>query len=102
MLKAAWSLSLVCLESSATGLWGLTCRLTNNGMRHSIPNVTAAVGFPGSATDMQVRSSFLCGTSGNVLVQLQAAHSQQPVGDVDNPSTCALVAKWHKKERAVR
>ena len=85
------------VEVTLQSLSGLTCRLPTtptNGASRSIPSVTACVGFSGSATDMQVSSSFLCGTSGNIVVESQAAvlsHSH----DLENQSTCLLVAEWH-------
>ena len=86
------------VEVTLQSLSGLTCHLSTpsptNEAGRSIPSVTACVGFSGSAADMQVSSSFLCGTSGNIVVESQAAvlvHTD----DLENQSTCSLVAEWH-------
>lgn len=89
------------MEVTLQSLSGLRCNLPiPNSDSKSPPNVTAAVGFAGSASDMQVSSSFLCGNTGNVVVESKPAVLPS---DVDNTSetTCPLLVEWRESERSL-
>ena len=78
------------------------CGLSYQSPGTQIPNITAAVGFGGSATDMQVSSSFLS-SSGNVVVESTPASipCEQLENDLENKSSCPLLLEWQENERSV-
>lgn len=57
-------------------------------------NITCAVGFAGSASDMQVSSSFLCGNTGNIVVESQSAVAVENNDGEPRP----LLLEWREKE----
>jgi len=88
------------VEVTLQSLSGLRYNLPSATTTTRVPCVTAAVGFAGSATDMQVSSSFLCGNTGNVVVESQAA-ALPPDFEDDDQSTCPLLVEWRESERSL-
>jgi hypothetical protein len=81
------------VEVTLQSLCGLSCQSPGT----QIPTITAAVGFAGSASDMQVSSSFLS-SSGNVVVESSPAILPR---EVENQSSCPLLVEWRESERSL-
>jgi hypothetical protein len=61
----------------------------------SFPRVTATIAFSGSASDMQVGSSTLCGTTGQLVIESKAAVID--TGALQSKHVSGLTAEWHEE-----
>jgi hypothetical protein len=64
----------------------------------TIPHVTATIAFSGSASDMQVGSSTLCGTTGQLVIESKAAVIDSDAKQTKN--ICGLTTAW-RDERPI-
>lgn len=69
------------------------CHGEVNGRGPTIPSITAAVAFSGSAHDMQVSSSFVCPKSGNLMVESYPAQLLPPT-DYSRTGSFPMIAQW--------
>ena len=58
----------------------------------TVPHVTATIAFSGSASDMQVGSSTLCGTTGQLVIESKAAIIDPAAQQTQN--LCGLTTEW--------
>jgi hypothetical protein len=58
----------------------------------TVPHVTATIAFSGSASDMQVGSSTLCGTTGQLVIESKAAIIDPAAQQTKN--LCGLTTEW--------
>ena len=69
------------------------CHGEVSGQGPTIPSITAAVAFSGSAHDMQVSSSFVCPKSGNLMVESHPAQLLPPT-DYSRTGSFPMIAQW--------
>jgi hypothetical protein len=63
--------------------------------RINVPQVTATIGFSGSSSDMQVGSSTLCATTGQLVIESEAANIDPEA--VQTKRLCSLTTKWREE-----
>lgn len=61
----------------------------------ALPHVTATIAFSGSASDMQVGSSTLCGTTGQLVIESKAAVIDPAALQTKN--LCGLTTEWREE-----
>mmetsp|Transcript_7177 Transcript_7177/g.10922 ORF Transcript_7177/g.10922 Transcript_7177/m.10922 type:complete len:410 (+) Transcript_7177:82-1311(+) len=94
--NAAQPLVKVTLQS----IQGISWKPANDEYESKTPNVTAAVSFSGSMSDMQVGSSCVCPRSGNLLVESQSVTKLSPLQSGRNGTSkdVSLVANFDAPE----
>jgi hypothetical protein len=83
------------IEVTVQSLHGITSnklRDENGQTNAAVPHVTATIAFSGSASDMQVGSSTLCGTTGQLVIESKAAVIDPAAQQTNN--LCGLTTEW--------
>jgi hypothetical protein len=86
------------IEVTVQSLYGIASNKSRDewGWKNdTFPRVTATIAFSGSASDMQVGSSTLCATTGQLVIESKAAVIDP--GALQTKHACGLTAEWHEE-----